>query len=615
MSNVIAGFMHCQGAGYATHGIPSNTSALIPANVGWGAATPNFNAADISAMETGIGRHLDFVEGYGDWNNGTSAWPTPYDPSFAGNRPIVWTVQPSSINGYKVTPTSECVQWQNLIAGDYDSEIETFGAWVQANITAPAFYVRFAHEMNATGWYEWQVGGACGVTSGANYAAGFNHVANILHNYPLIKMIFSCTPGTNISSFYPSTCDIIGFDNYNYIGANIWDTDDQIFAPTYAQLIALDPTKPIWINETSCEDQAAWVYQGVTYGPYSETKSGWVETFFSSGSYPRLAAVTWFNIQEERNWLWNSSADAIAGFQAAFSAFTASQGSTLWNPATGAIAGGEAPANAIFFDDFNGPAGSAPSSANWGIDAGSDPTSTASHYVNSRTNVYLDGSSHLVLATTAGTGGYSMNSGRVATWNDIGENSLASPTFSATWGTFSARIKCAGVTGYWPAWWAYGTTKPWPTGGEIDCLETFGGAFTVPLNTSGAGIHGGTGTGNNERSLSGASCTTIGDGQFHVYSWIIPADYSSITFQVDGVNMAVNVAYNPMNEADWVAHATQGGGGGPVVGATSADWPVGPSFPYGLVLNVSTNAGGVGPVDPSSTQTIMIVDWVKVTQP
>lgn len=269
----------------------------------------------------------------------------------------------------------------------------------------------------------------------------------------------------------------------------------------------------------------------------------------------------------------------------------------------------------IFFDDFTGAAGSAPSSSNWGIDAGSDPTSTASHYVNSRSNVYVDGDSHLVIATTAGTGGYSMNSGRIATWNDIGENSIGSPLFSATWGTFSARILCTPVIGYWPAFWMYGTVKPWPAGGEVDILENFATGYGNPLNKVSAGIHGGTGSGSSERSLQGGYYT-IPDSNYHTYSVIIPEDYSSVTFQVDGVTMAVNTpGYNPITEADWVSYATQGGGGGAVVGAGPAAWPFGPGYPYGIVLNVSTNAGGVGPVSPSTTQTILKADWVKVTQP
>ncbi len=277
----------------------------------------------------------------------------------------------------------------------------------------------------------------------------------------------------------------------------------------------------------------------------------------------------------------------------------------------------------IFFDDFTGPKNSAPGSGtwlvngvagpnNWGIATGRDVTSSTNQYVDLASNVYMDGDSHLVIATTAGTGGYGTNSGRIATWDDGGYNSGGSK-FTATWGTFSASIKCTPTAGYWPAFWAYGAIAAWPAGGEIDCLENFGTGYSAPLGQVSAGIHGGTGAGNNERSLAGGYYT-IADGNFHTYSWTIPEDYSSITFQDDGVNMAVS-GYNPITKADWVSYATEGGGGGPVVGATGADWPFGPDFPYGIVLNVSTKAGGVNPASPGSIVNALVVDWVKVTQP
>jgi hypothetical protein len=315
------------------------------ADAGFGMYLPSVTPATIAAAETGIGRRLDFVMDYANWNNGSSAWPTPSYLATLGSRPLVWTIQPSS--GPYGASTANCVQWAPLLAGTYDAQIIAFATWVNANLTAaPVIYVRFAHEMNGTGWYDWQVGESCGVTSAANYAAGFNHVASVLKAHSgKILTVWSPNNGyTNFSSFYPSSCDIMALDAYNYVGGNAWYTDTQIMGGTtstspgfgpYAQLTAIDPVKPIWVGETASEDTAAFSYGGSTYGPFTGPKSAWVETFYGSASYPRVTATTWFNIQKERQFQWDSSADSQTGFQTAFSAYTSAAGSPLWNPATG----------------------------------------------------------------------------------------------------------------------------------------------------------------------------------------------------------------------------------------------------------------------------------------
>ena len=52
----------------------------------------------------------------------------------------------------------------------------------------------------------------------------------------------------------------------------------------------------------------------------------------------------------------------------------------------------------MFGDDFVGAAGSAPSSANWFYDIGTDSgNEEINHNTSSTSNVYLDGKGHLVL--------------------------------------------------------------------------------------------------------------------------------------------------------------------------------------------------------------------------
>ena len=295
----------------------------IPANLMFGMfmGESNYTTSNIQSVESLIGRQIDMFLDYQNWNNGTSSIPTI--PSGViegiGSAGYHMTIQPSS-GPYGAT-AANCVQWQNLIAGDYDNEIIAFADWIN-NTWGRTLYIRFAHEMNGTGWYDWQVGGSCGVMSAANFADGFNHFASVLKaNTQYAKLVWAVNVGyENTSSFYSSECDIMAMDGYNDIGSSTWLTDSDVFSSTYEQICACDPNKPVWIAEMACkEPEAPWTYNGVTYPAQPQYSKGtWVTNFMNSTAYPRLQATTWFNIQKEQNWLVNSSTDSTNAFYAAF---------------------------------------------------------------------------------------------------------------------------------------------------------------------------------------------------------------------------------------------------------------------------------------------------------
>jgi hypothetical protein len=289
---------------------------------------------------------MDLVMDFRDWSSGTAAWPTIDSSTLSaiGTRPMMWTIQPSGVD------------WPSLIAGTYDAQIIAFANWVNTAITG-TLYLRFAHEMNGVGWYNWQVGGSCGVTSGADYANGFNHVASVLKAHSShILTVFAVINGSEIASFYPSGCDILGFDTYNF-GPNTsstgvsaggagfpWAEAPGMNAGAYAALAALDPNKPIWICETSSEDPSApWnptMYDPSGY-PNNITiaaqpgfdKGERVTTFLSETDMPRLSMVVWFDTQKERDWIFDSSPSSTNAFYTAFA--RSRNGGVYWNPATG----------------------------------------------------------------------------------------------------------------------------------------------------------------------------------------------------------------------------------------------------------------------------------------
>jgi hypothetical protein len=129
----------------------------------------------------------------------------------------------------------------------------------------------------------------------------------------------------------------------------------------------------------------------------------------------------------------------------------------------------------VFSDDFAGPAGSAPSSANWFYDIGTGyGTGEIENTTNSTNNVYLDGNGDLVLKAIDNGGTWT--SGRIESTRDDFEAPAGGEM------EMTASIEQpdpANGLGYWPAFWALGSPGrmggTWPTEGEIDMMEDVNG--------------------------------------------------------------------------------------------------------------------------------------------
>jgi beta-mannanase len=90
-----------------------------------------------------------------------------------------------------------------------------------------------------------------------------------------------------------------------------WRSFDQIFRPTYQEVLALAPTAQLMI-ETGCSeaggDKAAWLTDALTVQ--------------LPDSYPRVEAVVWFDENKETDWRIDSSPAALAAFRRAVRAPT-----------------------------------------------------------------------------------------------------------------------------------------------------------------------------------------------------------------------------------------------------------------------------------------------------
>jgi beta-glucanase (GH16 family) len=197
-------------------------------------------------------------------------------------------------------------------------------------------------------------------------------------------------------------------------------------------------------------------------------------------------------------------------------------------------------------DDFNGAAGSLPSSTNWQIDLGHGypggpanwGTGEIQNYTSSTSNLSLDGAGNLRI--TPRRSGTAWTSARIETRR---------ADFKAPAGgilRIEGRIQMPNVTGsaalgYWPAFWALGSPYRgnywnWPGIGEFDIMENVNG-----INAVWAVLHCGVSPGGpcNEtngigtsRACPGSSCQSA----FHTYrfEWDRSISPNQLRWYVDG---------------------------------------------------------------------------------
>ncbi len=245
-------------------------------------------------------------------------------------------------------------------------------------------------------------------------------------------------------------------------------------------------------------------------------------------------------------------------------------------------------ARLIWSDNFEGPAGTSPSSKKWSFDTGGSGwgNQELESYTSRPINAELDGRGHLVITARAET-----YTGRDGVTRDYTSARLQTfDEFQFKYGLVEARIKVPRGVGLISQFWALGSeayesSAAWPGSGEIDTMEVRGSQPHVVEGT----IHGPWSWAPHGVSASAHTSASLASG-FHVYGMEWTPD--RIRFILDGS------VYQTITPTDLPAGTA---------------WPF--KYPYFLLMDLAV--GGEWAGSPNSTTLFpakMTVDWVRVWQ-
>jgi hypothetical protein len=254
----------------------------------------------LKEFEALVGKPVSIANFYIDFTTPTFDDVTPTAMINAGLE-VMLTWQPTDWS------TTHPITLAEIIAGKYDNLITTWAQQI-ARWGKP-LYMRFAHEMNGN-WYSWCVG-VNGNTAN-QYVQAWHHVHNLFETAKATNVKWIWCPnvlwgqGPSLAACYPGDgwCWLVGVDGYNWgtVDGNTWESPSSIFDESLADLRTVTK-KNILICETSCVEQGG-------------SKAAWISTFFAwLSTTPQLTGFLWFNINNNPNWLVNSSASSLAAFK------------------------------------------------------------------------------------------------------------------------------------------------------------------------------------------------------------------------------------------------------------------------------------------------------------
>ena len=200
---------------------------------------------------------------------------------------------------------------RRVAAGDFDGQLDRWArelaGWGESVI------LRVGHEMNAPN-YPWSVG--VNGNTAADSVAAWRHIRERFAQAGADRVDFMWCPDVtsegadDMVAAFPGvdSVDVLGLDGYNWGEGDgqTWRAPDEVFGQALERLRELDGEHEILIAETASAE-----------GPRSGTdKADWIYGLFDFlSTQERVRGLVWFQADKERDWRFNSSAEAQEAFK------------------------------------------------------------------------------------------------------------------------------------------------------------------------------------------------------------------------------------------------------------------------------------------------------------
>lgn len=272
------------------------------------------NETFLAGLELELGVSIAMRSVYRAWNRCRADDDLAWFAALAESpRDVLLTWEP-----WLIPPAQACPEEQpdfslrQILSGRYDDYLCDV-ARILASLPVKV-YLRPMHEMNGN-WYPW-----CGTVNGntpAEYVSVWRHVRDVFRRehadavrWVWSPYVFSYPDITEngFDAYYPGddAVDLVGLDGYNWGNETEWgkwQSFSELFGEAYARVTELS-ARPVLIAETASAegggDKAAWLADML-----EQLTSG----------YPRVEAVSWFDIQKECDWRIQSSIPVLELFR------------------------------------------------------------------------------------------------------------------------------------------------------------------------------------------------------------------------------------------------------------------------------------------------------------
>jgi hypothetical protein len=274
----------------------------------------------LAAFEALAGAPVDIVHSYQPWG---------FDEGQPGYQPVLDQQALRRVAAHGATPM---ITWEprgpvasaggrdpsrvaTISSGYFDSYIDDWARGLKS--FGRPVYLRPFHEMNnpSQAWAYGQNG-----NTAADEIAAWRYVHDRFERLGATNVLWVWSPNTEntqvaFAQLYPGDryVDWLGVDGYNggtQLDWGGWLSPMQVFDRSYRSLVALSPTKPIMIAETSSVEQGG-------------SKATWIQQLFHELplAFPNVQAIVWFQadltVRGEANWRLDTTPGALEAFRAA----------------------------------------------------------------------------------------------------------------------------------------------------------------------------------------------------------------------------------------------------------------------------------------------------------